>query len=260
MASYIENQLMAGEEVEYKAKTYWIVYLRGLFLITSGLVLVLSGVEALPTLLILLGIIASGWAFIQQSITELAITNKRVVEKFGVLRRHTFDQQLSKIEGINFDQGMLGRILGYASIVVRGTEPWAPPTAEVSEMFDPAPSTLPALPEQVASKALAALRASRAATLWNPAPGDELVGRIVGMRPAIGAFGEQQELLLETSQGETKALWMNSWIEATLRSYHAKVGDVVAIGYRGMEESTRGTRYRAFDLVVERALPTPSAA
>lgn len=121
MANYIENQLLAGEEVQYKAQTHWSVYLRGLFLITSGLILMPSGVKGLPMLLILLGIIALCWAFIQQNTTELAITNKRVVAKFGVLRRHTFEQQLSKIEGINLDQGMLGRILGYASIVVRGT-------------------------------------------------------------------------------------------------------------------------------------------
>jgi uncharacterized membrane protein YdbT with pleckstrin-like domain len=121
MAGYIENQLLQGEQVEYKAQVHWIIYARGLFLIASGFILFLGRVEVLPTILIALGTIALCWAFIQQSTTELAITNKRVITKFGVLRRHTFEQQLSKVEGTNLDQGIIGRIVGYASIVVRGT-------------------------------------------------------------------------------------------------------------------------------------------
>jgi uncharacterized membrane protein YdbT with pleckstrin-like domain len=51
----------------------------------------------------------------------MAVTNKRVVVKTGVLSRRTYEILLSKIESIHVEEGLLGRMLGYGSVVVRGT-------------------------------------------------------------------------------------------------------------------------------------------
>lgn len=52
---------------------------------------------------------------------ELGITNQRVIMRWGFFRKTVIDTYLSKIEGIDVDQTLLGRVLGYGSLRVRGT-------------------------------------------------------------------------------------------------------------------------------------------
>ncbi|WP_033017549.1 PH domain-containing protein, partial [Pseudoalteromonas sp. BSi20652] len=52
--------------------------------------------------------------------TELAVTNKRVVAKFGLIRRNTIEINISKIESLQVEQGVLGRIFNFGSILVSG--------------------------------------------------------------------------------------------------------------------------------------------
>jgi uncharacterized membrane protein YdbT with pleckstrin-like domain len=49
------------------------------------------------------------------------VTNRRVLIKVGFIRRHSLELLLPKVEGIAVDQGILGRILGYGTIIVTGT-------------------------------------------------------------------------------------------------------------------------------------------
>lgn len=60
-------------------------------------------------------------AFVNRKTSEFAVTNKRVVMKFGFIRRSSLEVLLTKIEGVSVDQGILGRILDYGTIVVGGT-------------------------------------------------------------------------------------------------------------------------------------------
>ena len=53
--------------------------------------------------------------------TEVAVTNQRLNVKLGLLRRDTIEQQLSKIDSVSVSQSILGRILGYGTLQVRGT-------------------------------------------------------------------------------------------------------------------------------------------
>ena len=53
--------------------------------------------------------------------SEFGITNKRLIIKTGILSRKTLELNLSKIESVNVNQSIFGRILGYGSIGVIGT-------------------------------------------------------------------------------------------------------------------------------------------
>ena len=108
MASYVEGALTKGEQVIYQGKvSIWSLSP----LVIIGLIL--SFVWALGLLF---------WiaAAIKYFTTELAITNKRVIAKFGLVSRSTIEINLQKIESIQVNQGILGRILNYGSIVVSG--------------------------------------------------------------------------------------------------------------------------------------------
>jgi uncharacterized membrane protein YdbT with pleckstrin-like domain len=58
---------------------------------------------------------------VRQSATELAITNKRVIAKYGFVSRSTFEIMINRVAGVNFDQTIMGRIFGYGTVLVHGT-------------------------------------------------------------------------------------------------------------------------------------------
>jgi uncharacterized membrane protein YdbT with pleckstrin-like domain len=59
--------------------------------------------------------------YLTRKATEMAVTNKRILIKTGLVSRRTFELLLSKVESIGVQEGLLGRMLGYGSVVVRGT-------------------------------------------------------------------------------------------------------------------------------------------
>jgi uncharacterized membrane protein YdbT with pleckstrin-like domain len=61
------------------------------------------------------------FGYLRRKATEIAVTNKRIVIKTGLLNRRTFELLLSKVESIGVEEGLLGRTLGYGLAVVRGT-------------------------------------------------------------------------------------------------------------------------------------------
>ena len=115
MASYVESALTKGEQVVYQGKvSIWslapLLLLGFIFLAFYGL-----------------GLLFWAAAAIRYLTTELAITNKRVIAKFGLISRSTIEINLQKIESIQVNQGIFGRIFNFGSIVVSGTgNPQAP--------------------------------------------------------------------------------------------------------------------------------------
>ena len=115
MASYVQSNLINGEEIKYLAKvSKWSLFPKLFF-----------GVILLPACGVGLIFIVS--AAITYYSTELAITNKRVIAKFGLIRRDTIEINIPKIESIRVKQGFWGRIFGFGSVLVAGSgNPQAP--------------------------------------------------------------------------------------------------------------------------------------
>ena len=68
--------------------------------------------------------------------TELAITNRRIIAKFGFLRRDTIEINLSKIESIRVEQSIFGRMLNYGSLVIIGTGGSREPIPEIVDPLE----------------------------------------------------------------------------------------------------------------------------
>jgi len=98
MSSYVEANLVKDEEVVHWGHIHWINFV---------------SFRAFLTLFILP--IIDNWT------SEYAITNKRVIIKVGLIRRRTIEMNVQKVESINVDQSIFGRILGYGDITVVGT-------------------------------------------------------------------------------------------------------------------------------------------
>jgi uncharacterized membrane protein YdbT with pleckstrin-like domain len=116
--SYIEQSLMPGEQIVSKAMLHWAMFVAPGLVSLSGLIAWSGGGGAI---LLVIGLIWLGWVYLVYVSTELAVTNRRVLAKTGVIQRHCIDVQNSKVEGLTYNQGLIGRIFGYGSIFVRGT-------------------------------------------------------------------------------------------------------------------------------------------
>ena len=100
MGNYINNNLIKDEYLIYETKYHWILYFNHL----------------IPSI-ITLGI----YPYLISKFSEFGITNKRLIIKTGIFSRKTLELNLSKIESVNVNQSILGRILGYGSLGVIGT-------------------------------------------------------------------------------------------------------------------------------------------
>lgn len=116
MGSFVNNSLISGEEVVEEAKISWLSQI-GTFIVAA--IFIVLGV-GLPILFVG-GAFAILMAIINIMTTELAVTNKKVIGKSGLIKRNALDMQLTKCESVIVDQGILGRILNYGTVVVRGT-------------------------------------------------------------------------------------------------------------------------------------------
>ncbi|HEX7720140.1 MAG TPA: PH domain-containing protein [Woeseiaceae bacterium] len=123
---YVRDTLTKGEVVLYVARLHWIIYVPGAALLLIGLMAVgggnASGHETVGSSLVLwIGLFLLARAALVQYSTEMAITTKRVVGKTGFIRRQTLDMNHNRVESYSVDQNVLGRMLNYGTVVVRGT-------------------------------------------------------------------------------------------------------------------------------------------
>lgn len=126
---YVESILRPDEEVISIGRMHWIVYLRGLIIALVGFILLFVGSDtgvSIPlkiagAVLLLLGSIALFRSWIEAFTTEIAVTNRRVIQKHGLIRRQTGEMNMDKVESVQVEQSILGRILDYGSISIRGT-------------------------------------------------------------------------------------------------------------------------------------------
>jgi len=126
---YIESVLQPGETVVSVGRMHWIVYLRGAVFFTGGLALLVVPVQpnisfitgVIGGLMLLFALLSLASSLIEQLTTEIAVTTRRVIQKRGLIRRHTGEMNMDKVESVHVEQTLLGRLLGYGSIVVRGT-------------------------------------------------------------------------------------------------------------------------------------------
>ena len=139
--SYIEKNLMSAEKIVYRTKLHRIVFVWPIIWLVVALLIFFSMSDVavrdvLSILIFLLAILTSISVFINYTTSEFAITNKRVIVKVGFIRRNSIEILLSKVEGIQVNQGILGRIFGFGSIVVSGTGGTKDPFHKISNPLE----------------------------------------------------------------------------------------------------------------------------
>ena len=133
MGRYIDEILQPGEKVLYSTNAHWIFYFPAIVAWIVALALLIvsvtvaAGIPALVlTCLAAAGVVAiaalywtiRGW--FHRLTTETDVTDRRVVHKTGFINRRTFEIALDKIESVDVDQTILGRILNYGDVTIMG--------------------------------------------------------------------------------------------------------------------------------------------
>ena len=128
--TYIQSILEPGEQVRYHTTISWTIYTPAILLAICALAsAALAGSHAHTVGLGWLAAIAFAVAAVVTFVpawfrrwtTEITVTDRRVILKRGLIRRHTVEMNMNKIESVDVDQTLLGRMFGFGTIVVRGT-------------------------------------------------------------------------------------------------------------------------------------------
>ena len=131
--SYVDKNLMDGEQVFYRARRHWTVFGGPIFYLCAGLALFVvarfwNGDERVHTagvavfaLGALIALLKAIPAWIDRATSEFAVTNKRVIIKVGWIKRRSLETLLTKVEGIEVIQGIWGRVFDYGTIIITGT-------------------------------------------------------------------------------------------------------------------------------------------
>ncbi|WP_438276105.1 PH domain-containing protein [Nitrobacter sp.] len=131
MGRYIDDILQPGEKVLYSTNVHWIFYLPAIAAWIVALAF-FAGSQAFVSqtwmllclsLAVIAALVALYWmlrAWFHRWTTETDVTNLRVVHKTGFIKRRTFEMSLDKVESVDVNQSILGRILNYGDVTVRG--------------------------------------------------------------------------------------------------------------------------------------------
>jgi uncharacterized membrane protein YdbT with pleckstrin-like domain len=129
--AYADKVLQPGESIVYRAKLHWIIYLGGIVFVVAAVVLALLAV-ALPGATLRLGLMLAALialflglfqmlrAWFVVAGTEITVTNRRLIYKRGLLARDTIEMNLDKVESVLVEQNLIGRMLDFGRVIVRG--------------------------------------------------------------------------------------------------------------------------------------------
>src|SRR5207249_205653 len=126
--SYAKSVLQPGETIIMTGHLHWIAYWHAILFLILGTALVwweyvhwhndiIISITAVTFGVLFVISFVHAW-FIRW-ITEFAVTNRRVIYKRGFINRHTAEMNMDKVESVDVEQSVLGRLLDYGTIVVK---------------------------------------------------------------------------------------------------------------------------------------------
>jgi uncharacterized membrane protein YdbT with pleckstrin-like domain len=120
--SYLSKNLLPNETIRHQSRvSLWSLWH-----------LIFFGVVTLP--LAGFGLVFFVAVWIIYASTELAITDKRIVAKYGFIMRDTVELPVKRVESVQVQQGILGRLFNFGTVIVAGA---GNPQAKIKNVRDP---------------------------------------------------------------------------------------------------------------------------
>jgi uncharacterized membrane protein YdbT with pleckstrin-like domain len=131
MGRYIDEILQPGEKVLYSTNAHWIFFWPAIAAwILAVALFVLSGLIpqgpavlvcwSLAAIVAIYALYRTVTAWFHRWTTETDVTNFRIVHKTGFIQRRTFEMSLDKVESVDVNQSIMGRLMNYGDVTIMG--------------------------------------------------------------------------------------------------------------------------------------------
>lgn len=127
---YVRESILPDETILCEASVHWWVFVPGTLFFLLGILSLRS--PATGIVLMLIGSVLAGKAYIVRISTELALTDRRIIAKFGLLNRNSVELIYRSVESLHVKQSIFGRTFGYGTIIIRGTGGGSAPIPMIS--------------------------------------------------------------------------------------------------------------------------------
>ena len=141
---YVEKVLQPGEQISYRGHLHWIVYLSGMLVVFLAAAVAIGAIAILSDPAVRVGFLLASVLFLGFGLyqivkawftcatTEIIVTNRRIIFKTGFISRNSIEMNLDKVESVVVNQGIMGRILDFGTLVIRGVGAGLEPVANVA--------------------------------------------------------------------------------------------------------------------------------
>jgi uncharacterized membrane protein YdbT with pleckstrin-like domain len=139
--NYVNSVLQPGETLKAHSTLHWLVYDRALAALAAAIVFFIASRQVVQYGVIFqwiavfftaCAVILFVPAWLRRLTTEIAVTDRRIILKRGLIQRHTIEINMDKVESVDVDQSILGRIFDFGTVTVHGTGTSIEPLRNVS--------------------------------------------------------------------------------------------------------------------------------
>ena len=122
--SYIDSNLLPDEQIIFRTKKHLIIFIYPVLVTIFMMYAYVHYIEANPILLKLMWlpwlVVCLFWAYtaLEYKFSEFAVTNKRVLMREGFFTRHINEMRLATVSQVNIEQGLIGQLLNYGTIII----------------------------------------------------------------------------------------------------------------------------------------------
>jgi uncharacterized membrane protein YdbT with pleckstrin-like domain len=133
MTAYIETVRAPDERILQLGHLHWIIYQPVAAFALATVIAMMVAQSGLVALLLFVTAVMWLSCWITRLTTEIAVTDRRVIVKRGLIRRSTIEINANRIESVAIEQSIMGRLLNFGTLIVRGTGTGIEPIPRVAE-------------------------------------------------------------------------------------------------------------------------------
>lgn len=116
----IKPLLREGETLKRVAAVHWGIYWKGAAVLLLSLIMMIVAFN-LGAFLVVVAAVMLGYAYLVKYYLLLALTDKRVIVRHGIINLDVVQLHYNRIESVEVFRPIMGRILGYGTVLVTGT-------------------------------------------------------------------------------------------------------------------------------------------
>jgi|SRR5262245_42511079 len=133
MTAYIETVRAPDERILQLGRLHWIVYQPVAVFALATVIAIMEAQGGLVALLLFVTAVVWLFCWIVRLTTEIAVTDRRVIVKRGLIQRSTIEINANRIESVAVEQSIMGRLLNFGTLIVRGTGTGIEPILRIAE-------------------------------------------------------------------------------------------------------------------------------